>query len=102
MRTGHGESGKAYESVTPKRTNVQIVPDSAGAGRVLSRTDTAGLTLTNTYDAAGRLSSAVTKTPANAVVSSYGYTYDSASNVTGPLQFELRDKHAQFARQAPW
>jgi YD repeat-containing protein len=53
-----------------------------GAGRVLSRTDTAGLTLTDTYDAAGRLSSAVTRTPGNAVVSSYGYSYDSASNVT--------------------
>jgi RHS repeat-associated protein len=57
-----------------------------GAGRVLSRTDTAGLTLTNSYDAAGRLSTAVTKTPGNVAVSSYGYSYDSASNVTAYSQ----------------
>jgi YD repeat-containing protein len=56
------------------------------SGRVLSRTDTAGLTLANSYDAAGRLSTAVTKTPGNVVVSSYGYSYDSASNVTGYSQ----------------
>ncbi len=56
------------------------------AGRVLTRTDTAGLTLTNTYDAAGRLSSAVTRTPGSVVVSSYAYSYDSASNVTGYTQ----------------
>jgi RHS repeat-associated protein len=56
------------------------------AGRILSRTDIAGLTTTYAYDPAGRLSTQTAKTAGGSTVAAYGYSYDPASNITGYTQ----------------
>lgn len=57
------------------------------AGRVLTRKDPGNMLATNSYDAAGRITSrAYTDQTSHAAVGSFSYTYDAASRVTSATQ----------------